>query len=353
MSHVLAERQLRLREAVRRSDPRRTATDSCRCCFIHTTVPGGPQSPASPPDSLAGALNGFTFNDLPDTPPFESNPSSPQRRLVALAPAKGFGPALANYLGETSPVPRQSSSNGSSAPASGRGDEQAKDRFAKEMSSGGLFGIPLGEDGGSSYGLGIKYGGNAAASARFTNNPSEVPPQFQEPPQSRLQRLAGRGSVSGDTFGFNRAPVPSTPTNSGARHLAHPSLSALSSASSSGSILNDASSFSPFLPRAESSSSISSSGGHSKKASLSSGCTLQPASNDWLGASGRTSHSTSSSVDAKRHATLLGWSEDQDYLLDYHSALESHPPAQHLAPETGEQPVPRATQNLDGLFKNH
>lgn len=178
-----------------------------RCCFIHTTIPG--QDPnSSPPDSLAGILNGFSFADLPDTPPFEAFSSSPTHRRTSStnsgSASRGFGPALVGYLENTSPT---------------------KDKFTTELNSGGLFGISFEES--SSIGLGNRGG--------IGSRPLEVPPQYQEPTKSRLQRLSSR------TF---------------------PPVTTSTSSSSAGSGINDSSIF-----RVDSNSSMSSFGAISNKRS--------------------------------------------------------------------------------------
>lgn len=272
---VLASRFLPLREEVRlvrvffRRHLSLTQFSCCRCCFIHTTVAGGlPTGP--PPDSLTHSLNALSSMSM------ESVPDNPPRQISRLARLSSsslatptqpgsFGPALNNYLG-----PNGSTASSSTTAAYSNASAYSNERFRGDPNDG-LFDQGLG--------TGIKSAG------RFTHNPSEVPATYQDPPQSRLRRLAAQGSAQ-STFGVGSS-YPSEPayiatSAPASRHQSNQSNDSNVSSSTASSYPG----FSPFIPRVNSTSSVSSYGGASAYEGV---CPLQPASNDWLGGSSSSS----------------------------------------------------------------
>ena len=242
-----------------------------RCCFIHTTVAGGlPTGP--PPDSLTHALSSMSMEPVPDTPPRQISRLARLARLSSLSSMTpiqpgSFGPALANYLGP-----------GSTASSSTMTAYSTASAYLNERFKGDVNDVLFSQD----LGAGIKSAG------RFTHNPSEVPATYQDPPQSRLRRLAAQGP-SQSTYAVERfnSSYPSEPaciaTSSPiGRHHSNQSNGSNVSSSTASSYPG----FSPFIPRVSSTSSVSSYGGAS---AYDGACPLQPAGNDWLGGSSSTS----------------------------------------------------------------
>ncbi|KAL8281520.1 hypothetical protein RQP46_006204 [Phenoliferia psychrophenolica] len=204
-----------------------------RCCFLHATLPSTSSTSAPLPllhSSSSAPLS--TPSLLSDSAPAPvsrlslrmSSSSQQQSSNNASSNNSPFGPSLSTYL-SPSPTATPPSSN----PPSHRGSPSTTPlEFPSNSAS-------------TSLGLGIKLPG------RFTNNPTEVPAQFQDPPQSRLARLAA------------------LPSSAAARHHGH-GHSASSSSASTFELLPT------HPPRQGSSSSL-----HGL---------LQPAGNEWLAGSG-------------------------------------------------------------------
>jgi hypothetical protein len=342
-----------------------------RCCFIHTTVPGGAQS-APPPDNLAAMMNGAKANsdNVPETV------SRLSQRMSSLPISKGFGPNLANYLADSPPrpeLPHQVSS------------DTIRDEPSREGAKS-IFGIPLTRSSDSSAsivnertskGLGLAgmslAAGLGLVSNRITNNASEVPPQFQEPPQSLLQRLSAQQSRldapftayhSSLSLSYTASYSPARLTGSTtmptstplSRHASNGSYSATTSISS------NSSSNSSFLHRISSDGSLSSVGGSAivpnrddadlttTKLSISSSIssngsamTMQPlqlVGNGWLGSAGRsngqysssTNNSTPASAALASTSSALDWSNEQldEYGEDFYLGQGQQPQKSQL-----------------------
>lgn len=163
-----------------------------RCCFIHTTVPGGASSHGNvqPPTTaelaastsclsrLARASSSSSISRMPSRASSSSSLSAQHSSTKngTVTPQRGsFGPNLADYLDSSvtsSPDSARASSLGSPIHLKGN-----------ESGNGTMSDAPL-------IGLGLKPPG------RFTSNPGEVPPTYQDPPKSRLHRLASLSNPS-------------------------------------------------------------------------------------------------------------------------------------------------------------
>lgn len=252
---------------------------------------------------------------------------------------RGFGPNLSSYLGPTSsPKSLSPTSSYHSSPVEPLRHDfgNSSSAFGGSNSSTGALSGSLFESSGSFIGVGLK------APGRFTTNPAEVPPTYQDPPKSRLERLAnlsnpstprshssndlasqffgagafGNGSSSGGlglSFGSS-ATVPSTTAAQHSRHSSQSSFSSIGSTSSAGSLLGfprmASSSYSPFLPRTDSGSSLSSLGG----SPFATFAPLQPAGGDWLG----------SDSSASKKASALDWDCDLTITESTQEYIPSH-----------------------------
>lgn len=271
-------------------------------------------------------MNGNISDNIPE-------PVSRLSQRMSSTPIRGFGPAVADYLG---PIANPSiNHNGSSVPTHSHDSSPASfDRYAPDLSANrengrnGLFGIPFDQ---GSVGLGLKgldlNGASlvlrAGGSNRFTSNPTEVPAQYQEPPLSRLQRLSSQQRIdpllsnASSPGSVQFSPLPSSSSNTMmptstplSRHASNGSYSTISSSSSASSIAAQGSLYSPFLSRVDSSGSISSVAGSAyntnaigsrsnKSTDNSTLFPLQLAGNDWLGAgvgNGSTPFASSSTL---------------------------------------------------------
>lgn len=273
-----------------------------------------------------------------------STTSSAAVAAAVQASTRGFGPALANYLGPTSTPPSISPyTSYQNSPVEalrhefGSSGNERNGSAGKTSLGGSAFdsSAPL-------IGFGLKQPG------RFTTNPSEVPPTFQDPPKSRLERLkslptastprsaqdsfelssplfgAGRGTfpVSG---GLNYSPaststVPASPSPH-ARHSSNSSFSSAATSSSTSSLgfpRMSSSSYSPFLPRTDSNSSLSSLGGASTYSTF---APLQPVAGDWV--------TSSSSSSCKGKSGVFDWDttglEDEEDLAFAETSQEYVP----------------------------
>lgn len=124
-----------------------------RCCFIHTTLP-----------TVALPTNSDRITSLAALS--SSSPSSLD--VVSLNPPL--------YLSSSTLNPERASSISPSSQPDG-------ERAPTATTSTGLFGVPFDS-------LGLNLNVSLKPPGRFTNNPSEVPATYQDPPVSRLQRLA-------------------------------------------------------------------------------------------------------------------------------------------------------------------
>ncbi|KAK4056212.1 hypothetical protein OIO90_002653 [Microbotryomycetes sp. JL221] len=200
-----------------------------RCCFIHTSVPGGaaamiPNIPT--PKTLdinmlktKSSVGSFDSVDVPSSGITDTGfviPKAPSSLSLSLP--RGLGEHLSEFLQPASDT-RSSTSSGTSSPVEinrvGSSGSRSVGSGTSSNRSGGSgsvlanlnFVSPLSS-------IGVKPPG------RFTNNPHEVPPSFQEP-QSRLKRLASLPSPS--------SPSPSSPSPTTTRTvtpLVSPPLSA-------------------------------------------------------------------------------------------------------------------------------
>lgn len=248
-----------------------------------------------------------------------------------------FGPALATYLGPNSTSTMSSPAHGSNSSTfnsySNSPTESLRD-FGPNTSNGALFGVPFDQwealhavRGG--LGISIKPPG------RFTNNPTEVPATYQDPPQSRLQRIKESSQQQPQqqqlqyqhqrALSFDRydSPYPSAP---GSAPLSrHGSIGSASSHSTGPA-------YSPLLlNRVESNGSVSSLGTNNSPHHRSSETLpshplappmLKPAGDEWF--RGAKPSSTGS----------LDWSAPAASLEDDHQAYNtaSHQHQQHYDP---------------------
>ncbi|GAA5865423.1 hypothetical protein JCM1840_001570 [Sporobolomyces johnsonii] len=237
-----------------------------RCCFIHQSLPSGSgisQSTASAPTSEPTSR--------------AESPSEPVSRLahrmtstaVTGAPQRNFGPLLSTYLGSSS---TGSSSNGSAlsslanSPTQSLRPELAAPPYGNETAASSSD--PFGSSVFGGLGLGIQLG-----------RPGQAPPTYQDPPRSRLHRLAGLSSGASSTSltgsSTTTSPIVSTSntfTTTAPHQRTNSNNSTFSSVSSAASAFST-----PFLQRHGSSSSLSSGCGPSSPAAL------RPVGHDWLG----------------------------------------------------------------------
>ncbi|KAM0792751.1 hypothetical protein ACM66B_002527 [Microbotryomycetes sp. NB124-2] len=267
-----------------------------RCCFIHTTVPGGAAAtvPGLPtPKTLDVEL-------LKKSSSISSDPmTSLHKSLSSLSMAStnlpsGFGPHLAEFLQpstpQTDPFSRSSSSSGASSPTEvNRSGSSGSRRSGSGSGSSNMSGSVLSTSNFVSplSSIGVKPPG------KFTNNPFEVPPTYQDQPQSRLKRLASLPSSSSSSTLLTQrtvTPMPSAPsmsrspaggsgsgasTPASAPHTRHSSISSLMSASSAAT--------SSFMNRTASTSSLSSFAGSTSYVSNNNGLVpLTPVTPEWL-----------------------------------------------------------------------
>ncbi|KAK4053423.1 hypothetical protein OIV83_001588 [Microbotryomycetes sp. JL201] len=241
-----------------------------RCCFIHTTVPGGAAAtvPGLPtPKTLDVELLKNSSNLSVDSPSTSLHNGLSSMALTSSNLPSGFGPHLAEFLQPSSLIQSARSSSSTS-------DENSPTDINRSGSSGS-------RRSGCGSGSGASLSGSVLSTSsfvsplssigvkppgRFTNNPFEVPPTYQDQPQSRLKRLASLPSSTTTLTQKSVTPMPSAPTLSGtvspgvstppsvsAPHTRHSSISSLKSASSATA--------SSFMNRTASTSSLSSFGG--------------------------------------------------------------------------------------------
>ncbi|GAA5951838.1 hypothetical protein JCM21900_004161 [Sporobolomyces salmonicolor] len=233
-----------------------------RCCFIHQSLPSGSaisQSTASAPTSEPTSR--------------AESPSEPVSRLahrmtstaITGAPQRNFGPLLSTYLGSSS---AGSSSNGSALSSLANSPTQSLRPELAVLPNTSSSSDPFGSSVFGGLGLGIQLG-----------RPGQAPPTYQDPPRSRLHRLAGLSSGASSTSltgsSTTTSPVVSTATTF---TTTVPHQRTNSNNSTFSSVSSAASAFStPFLQRHGSSSSLSSGCGPSSPAAL------RPVGHDWLG----------------------------------------------------------------------
>ncbi|SGY41081.1 BQ5605_C003g02467 [Microbotryum silenes-dioicae] len=187
-----------------------------RCCFIHTTVPPesslhkqssatSPASCPSPSESFHG--NDSTISDRRDSSKQEARTGNSVPSIASL----GFGPALSSYL-----APSVTTSVPLPTPNIKHVDHDADAMWSE-----------LGHDSTGVSSLGSRLGGHSKHSSEpissvglglRTPNPSEVPPTFQSPPRSRLQRLASFPSSAFSSVARTQSDdFPGRPTEHPAR----------------------------------------------------------------------------------------------------------------------------------------
>ncbi|KAK4704798.1 hypothetical protein P7C70_g1415, partial [Phenoliferia sp. Uapishka_3] len=266
-----------------------------RCCFIHATLPESGAGPT--PDSLSAPRDNPLAAVPLESPNLSDSAPAPVSRLAQRMSASSsaerglgpFGPALATYLGPNGS--NDPNSNSFSAPTqsyrSGAMYQDGPRENLRDVSTGGgLYGVsfeqtaaaPSSRAAVNNAGLGCKLPG------RFTNNPTEVPPTFQDPPQSRLSRLAQLPPQRHSDRIDSMYPYPSNALMSmgiAARNIGSVALSRHPSNASTSS--SGGTTYSPLLlPRQGSSSSVSSVGPPSN---ANAAFSLQRAGNEWLAGS--------------------------------------------------------------------
>ena len=294
-----------------------------RCVFRHTT-----EQQTTPP---SGQQHGRSHSSSTSAQAMNEDPSLIKSRLglrtsTTSVPAAGFGPALASYLG-----PSAATNSIGSTPTNSHPPSPIQERFTPFESS---------------FPSSVQMAPSQEARRLSTSVevPSgQVPPQFAEAPQSRLQRLSTQrgmsrsGSVSSGTtigaggslrtrssfesasalqqFAINAqhrngnglsshamtrqpsftnpfAPIPGTTVGGSMVQQSHSSAAAATtprhgSTSSFGSFVSSSGYASSFLPRKSSSSSLSSFNSSRDHAGP-----LKPAGAEWFAAGGNMSRSS-------------------------------------------------------------
>ncbi|SCV66946.1 BQ2448_5592 [Microbotryum intermedium] len=296
-----------------------------RCCFIHTTVPPESalhkQSSAASPSSSASPAGYFPGNDSSTSTSMDlGDPSKQEARTGNSMPSiasLGFGPALSSYLAPSvttsAPLPKPNT----------KGVDQDGGAMWSELGLDSKVISPLesrlsghskhSSDPISSVGLGIR-----------TPNPSEVPPTFQSPPRSRLQRLASFPSSASSSVArtqsddiLSRPAEPPARSNvygppNGFLHSRQGSLSSVasfnsscsgSSSSSFASLAQNSSLRGPSLPRTKSFGSLD------LFPQEVTGLSLQRVGGSWLGDAGLNERvgTLKSNGASSSHGQALDW----------------------------------------------